>query len=368
MSTAAEWEAGLLKLLVKSYADGQVSARFAKLHQCTEYGGPREEQNCWVLVSKPALTLQLPGLTETEAIESGSGNDAMPMVSHVAIVVGGTGVAPALQILRELVDDSDDGAFAGIDCSATLLYSSRTALDVLCIDVRTVQVMYAARFTFMAFQSNANECAADFNLPRDQSRAAIDFGNLRMTVVLHVRMYVQELREVEAAAEACGRRIVVRHTLTDMPSTDGRSAPAPAAAAGTSGNRVEREPQRAVRAARVLPTDPQWIPGRHYHFVSRWSPYKPQSGTLRTAVGDEEAGLRGHIDEAMLAANLPAPGPGVHVVVCGPPAMWDDMRRFLLCIGHHESNLIELKALSDAQVRERLVLQQAEGEARPTSD
>ena len=138
MSTAAEWEAGLLKLLVKSYADGQVSARFAKLRQCTEYGGPREEQNCWVLVSKPALTLQLPGLTETEAIESGSGNDAMPMVSHVAIVVGGTGVAPALQILRELVDDSDDGAFAGIDCSATLLYSSRTALDVLCIDVRTV--------------------------------------------------------------------------------------------------------------------------------------------------------------------------------------------------------------------------------------
>ena len=105
------------------------------------------------------------------------------IVVIVAIVVGGTGVAPALQILRELVDDSDDGAFAGIDCSATLLYSSRTALDVLCIDVRTVQVMYAARFTFMAFQSNANECAADFNLPRDQSRAAIDFGKLRMTVL-----------------------------------------------------------------------------------------------------------------------------------------------------------------------------------------
>ena len=58
----------------------------------------------------------------------------------------------------------------------------------------------------------------------------------------------------------------------------------------------------------------------------------------------------------------------MHVVVCGPPAMWDDMRRFLLCIGHRESNLIELKALSDAQVRERLVLQQAEEEARPTSD
>eukprot|EP01043_Picozoa_sp_COSAG02_P021669 COSAG02_NODE_1107_length_14540_cov_61.060661_6_plen_332_part_00 len=275
ISTAKEWEQGSLKLLVKSYPDGQVSKRFAKLRQATEYGAPQEEQNCWVLVSAPALTLQLPQLTlmDTDARRS--------VVTHVAIVVGGTGVAPALQILRELADDSGDGAFsAGGDakggCSGTLLYSSRTAQDVLCID---------------------------------------------------------ELRAVEQAAAG---RISVRHTLTDSGVISGGAAGG-GASSGSS--------------ARLLPPDPQWITGRHYHFTSKWNAYRPQSGPLRTE-GDE-AGLRGRIDEQMLASVLPSPGEGVIVVVCGPPSMWEDMRRFLTSIGHSEANLVELKALSDVQMRER---------------
>merc|ERR1712176_888694 len=44
---------------------------------------------------------------------------------------GGTGVAPALQLLREVVDE--DGCF-GQHCRATLLYSSRSPSDVLLIN------------------------------------------------------------------------------------------------------------------------------------------------------------------------------------------------------------------------------------------
>jgi NAD(P)H-flavin reductase len=271
VSTAKEWERGCLQLLVKSYPDGQVSKRFAKLRQVSEYGAPQEEQNCWALVSAPALTLQLPQLTLMDT--------PRPVVTHVAIVVGGTGVAPALQILRELADDSADGAFSGGGdaeggCSATLLYSSRTEQDVLCID---------------------------------------------------------ELRAVEQAAAG---RISVRHTLTDTGVTSGCADAASDA-----------------RSARVSPTDPQWITGRHYHFPSKWNPYKPKSGPLRTE--GVEARLRGRIDEQMLASVLPQPGDGVIVVVCGPPSMWEDMREFLTSIGHSEANLVELKALSDVQMRER---------------
>ena len=67
----------------------------------------------------------------------------------------------------------------------------------------------------------------------------------------------------------------------------------------------------------------------------------------------DEANLRGRINEQMLASVLPPPGDGVIVVVCGPPSMWEDMRGFLLSIGHSENNLVELKALSDVQVRDR---------------
>ena len=42
---------------------------------------------------------------------------------------------------------------------------------------------------------------------------------------------------------------------------------------------------------------------------------------------------------------------GVRVAVCGPPEMWEDMKAALLELGHAEQNLVELKALTDDQVR-----------------
>ena len=128
-----------------------------------------------------------------------------------------------------------------------------------------------------------------------------------------------ELRALEESSEG---RITVRHTLTDF--------------------EVEGKEEEV--------SSDYWLPGRHYHFTSQWNPFKPESGDLLTEDG-EEAGLRGRIDQAMLAEQLPAPAEGVRVAVCGPPEMWEDMRSALLELGHAEENLVELKALTDDQVR-----------------
>ena len=122
--------------------------------------------------------------------------------------------------------------------------------------------------------------------------------------------------------ESSEGRITVRHTLTDF--------------------EVEGKEEEV--------SSDYWLPGRHYHFTSQWNPFKPESGDLLTEDG-EEAGLRGRIDQAMLAEQLPAPAEGVRVAVCGPPEMWEDMRSALLELGHAEENLVELKALTDDQVR-----------------
>lgn len=272
ISTASDWEAGKLDVLVKTYTDGQVSKKFAMLRQASPYTSA-EEQPCWVLTSSPVLTLALPGLTEMSPEMMAMTNpDAEPQApcTHLAMIVGGTGIAPALQILREVANP--EGAF-GPECEGTLLYSSHTPEDVLCVD---------------------------------------------------------ELREVEESSDG---KIAVRHTLTDF-EIDGEEA-----AGGTD----------------------YWLPGRHYHFTSQWNPFKPVSGELSTADGDE-AGLRGRPDTAMLVDELPAPAEGVRVAVCGPPAMWDDMKAALMDIGHAEENLVELKALTDTQLREQGLLPPLEGE------
>eukprot|EP00927_Polykrikos_kofoidii_P021112 TRINITY_DN20102_c0_g1_i1.p1 TRINITY_DN20102_c0_g1~~TRINITY_DN20102_c0_g1_i1.p1 ORF type:complete len:765 (+),score=114.72 TRINITY_DN20102_c0_g1_i1:232-2295(+) len=127
ISTAAEWEEGRLDLLVKTYVDGNVSRRFALLHHASVHR-PLEEQSCWVTVSAPVLTLSLPDLRHPCEDASGCSDGVL---SHLGLVVGGTGVAPALQLLREAA--SLNGAF-GANCKATLLYSSRTPMDVLLLD------------------------------------------------------------------------------------------------------------------------------------------------------------------------------------------------------------------------------------------
>eukprot|EP01047_Picozoa_sp_COSAG01_P058263 COSAG01_NODE_6843_length_3472_cov_1084.209309_2_plen_182_part_00 len=124
-------------------------------------------------------------------------------------------------------------------------------------------------------------------------------------------------------------RIAVHHTLTDF-ERPGDSGDDDAVAGGGGGG------------------NDYWLPGRHYHFTSQWNPYVPPSGELRTGAG-EEASLRGRVDGPMLRAVLPPPGEGVRVAVCGPPAMWEDMQRALVQLGHAPEALVELKALTDEQ-------------------
>eukprot|EP01050_Picozoa_sp_SAG11_P017366 SAG11_NODE_2498_length_3287_cov_1.417817_1_plen_606_part_00 len=113
-------------------ADGTVSKKFALLRQASPYTA-LEEQPCWVLTSAPALTLALPSLANPlQALLPSAEHQALPPPTHIGIIVGGTGIAPAIQILREIAL-GEGGAF-GAGCSAKLLYASRTPSEVLMLD------------------------------------------------------------------------------------------------------------------------------------------------------------------------------------------------------------------------------------------
>lgn len=127
ISTAADWERGHLDLLVKTYPEGIVSRKFATLQPWSVSKGA-----CWVLVTKPHFTLALPDSVDGKhRHKAADATGRVPPTTHICLAVGGTGVAPALQILREVADPK--GAF-GPNCRGTLLYSSRRQWDVLLLD------------------------------------------------------------------------------------------------------------------------------------------------------------------------------------------------------------------------------------------
>lgn len=256
VSSAEDWERGRIDLLVKTYIDGTVSKHFGTL--CTFQHALEaslssytslDDQPCWVRLSVPMTTLTLPDLSVACPTFANS------PVLRLGIVAGGTGIAPALQLLTEVIDS--EGAF-GSECQAVLLYSSRTSLDVLMLD---------------------------------------------------------ELRAVAASSEG---RIIIRHTLTD-PGAD-----------RDEDDLWETVPQ-------------QHFQGRHPHFASFFNPFEPRDGPLQTG-SDEEAGLRGHVDEAMLHAVLPAPSVSTRVVLSGPQGLLDSSRASLLKLGYSREAIVELRA------------------------
>ncbi|CAK9015137.1 unnamed protein product [Durusdinium trenchii] len=133
ISSVSDWEDGSLDLLVKTYPDGTVSRFFGTLRTVQEARdlalqnyAPLEEQNCWVRVSAPLLTLQLPSFSE--------GGKIVGPVEDLGIIAGGTGIAPALQILSECLPGKS------LNCRAVLLYSSRSLQDILMLDeLRAIQ-------------------------------------------------------------------------------------------------------------------------------------------------------------------------------------------------------------------------------------
>lgn len=60
---------------------------------------------------------------------------------------------------------------------------------------------------------------------------------------------------------------------------------------------------------------------------------------LNTPPGKDWSGGSGFITKEVIAARLPAPGGGVAVLRCGPPAMNDAMGAHLAALGHAEEAL-----------------------------
>eukprot|EP00928_Gymnodinium_smaydae_P006471 TRINITY_DN12299_c0_g1_i2.p1 TRINITY_DN12299_c0_g1~~TRINITY_DN12299_c0_g1_i2.p1 ORF type:complete len:243 (+),score=42.19 TRINITY_DN12299_c0_g1_i2:386-1114(+) len=146
---------------------------------------------------------------------------------------------------------------------------------------------------------------------------------------------LNELRQLEAGGPG---RISVWHTLTDR-ACDG----------GAAEEAVLQEVSSSFSKALSS------LPCRHLCFASPWQPFKPEHGPLMIGPG-EEGGLRGRISSEMLAAVLPAPGPGVRIVVSGPPSMWEDVKAMLVELGHAAENLVELKSLSLEQQERQVEL------------
>lgn len=99
ISTITDWEQGKCDLLVKIYPDGKMTSR---LHAKT--AGDE------ILLSSPKATLQVPSLTVGASSET---------FSSVLLVVGGTGITAALQVLEQF------RYFDMQDIPVTLMYSCR---------------------------------------------------------------------------------------------------------------------------------------------------------------------------------------------------------------------------------------------------
>jgi len=206
ISSAADWENGRVDLLVKTYRDGKVSKAFGMLQTLDDAQQASQvnytsidDQPCWVMLSKPAITLFLPEMIELPP----DGGPESQRVNRLGIVVGGTGVAPAVQLLREVADAS--GPF-GTECEATLLYSSHTSIDVLMVDeLRAIVAASAGRvkvnFTLTAhidgqdpwetvppqqhFRGRHNHFASFFHALRSSRRDARDSGRRRCVPPTH---------------------------------------------------------------------------------------------------------------------------------------------------------------------------------------
>jgi len=104
ISTITDWEQGKCDLLVKIYPDGKMTSRLLAKMAGDE-----------ILLSSPKATLQVPSLTVGASSAT---------FSSVLLVVGGTGITAALQVLEQF------RYFDMQDIPVTLIYSCR-ADDVL---------------------------------------------------------------------------------------------------------------------------------------------------------------------------------------------------------------------------------------------
>ena len=135
LSDAAEHSRGELRLLVKSYPHGQMSAHFERLASgCTCGPSPC---CCGLMISTPHATvvrssesMRVGGQAADEEEEEEHAQEAM-WPSQVVLVAGGTGVLPLLQLARWLLLDAISPQER--PRSVWLLSCNHTAADALCL-------------------------------------------------------------------------------------------------------------------------------------------------------------------------------------------------------------------------------------------
>jgi NAD(P)H-flavin reductase len=156
VSDIASWERnGTLDLLIKLYADGKLTSRFLRLHQPTATGGSggvswsasgsasasaiaiKPDTKVWV--SQPSTTLVMPHIlppgderidSEAAAVKAtGPGRGLWGPGSAVALVAGGTGLTPMLQVAEWAL--RSDAKKEEVPEMIYLLISNRTQGDIL---------------------------------------------------------------------------------------------------------------------------------------------------------------------------------------------------------------------------------------------
>jgi len=167
ISSAEDWEKGKLDLLVKTYANGIVTRKFAALQPFNVSQGA-----CWVTVTVPKLTLRLPALVDGLSVQRSL---EAPEIVRIGLVVGGTGIVPALQILSNVALGAG-GAFSA-DCRASLLYASRRASDVLALDeLRQAEVAAEGRIAVWHTLTDHKEEGAAREVEEAEASAAFSKG------------------------------------------------------------------------------------------------------------------------------------------------------------------------------------------------
>jgi NAD(P)H-flavin reductase len=120
LSSQAEYWEGHLDLLVKSYPQGQMSKHFDALAK-SHLNGHEDSWTGGMLISEPRPT----ALGALSAAEISTLGDTWPVL---ALVAGGTGILPLLQIARHFLESSQS-----TKREVRLLLCNRTYNDVLCV-------------------------------------------------------------------------------------------------------------------------------------------------------------------------------------------------------------------------------------------
>lgn len=139
ISTREEWQRGKIRLLIKLYPEGYMSSILARM-------SPGDTMD--VAPPEPTVTtpyLQLPGCASCETPRSGMGA-AWPSDLTITMLVGGTGITPALQLVELVAHEPSIFRAAG-NVRALLIYSTRNTEIYLSNELEQIIMRGQGRIT-----------------------------------------------------------------------------------------------------------------------------------------------------------------------------------------------------------------------------